>query len=61
MPKPDVFNNSAPKREETISISLNLCFEGKKSVQYHINWVDENGHSHDISNMDENHPDNEEK
>ena len=48
------------KREKGFRLCLSLHFENKRTVQYHINWVDEHGRSHNLSNMDENHPEIEE-
>lgn len=63
MQKPNIFYMSAPqkkKKRKEFCLCFSLHLEDKKAVQYHINWVDENGHSHNLSNTDKNHLENEE-
>ncbi len=49
------------KKRKGFCLCLSLHFGDKRAVQYHINWVDENGHSHHRSNMDESHLENQEE
>lgn len=62
MQKVNIIDMSTPKRKNRkwFCLHLSLNFEHNKVIQYHINWIDENGRSHNLSNIDKNQLENEE-